>query len=553
MAARTGAAPANVLVVLLVIAIGLVPLTCRDRWEEEHAHSPSVRDHPECPVSWGDSIPWFEYKQPALGALGVVTNVTYQPIPGGVPGTGPITDIPEFHDCQRFVSRDEQRFDSLFAIFASAKQDSITTALAWDSVTWAAVPPGVVTVSPQGVISGVAVGTAVITATSTVNQAITISKQVAVVAPGVTPTNQPIHMGTPDVDTIAPQESRRAFAPLGAPTDSTLPVATIYSYGQFYPELGIEPNFNCVYIFFDGTRRLRARVVPVRDLGGAVDACAQVFDLSRPGGSPLPVTVTSIGLATKSTDVPAVARWDWDPSPAPAGKKQFFGLGCGRVYCEVGVTESPGLHFLPPGSPAGDQRVVTIKPWHDEQVLAIPDPASEDGQLPSSLRATVIPNPDLEAQQWNEDGPSEWKTAAYIAIKDLSGGASSTTAQINHYRETLNIDFAPIGPLKEMNEMSYCFGRAWHCGSWLLVFRAVRCDFFATFGRRWWVRITPAPGSAVLNDPETYCLVRRTHAPPPGTTAPIDIPSTSRWRWILRDDTVWTECMAGCCETQGGW
>ena len=48
----------------------------------------------------------------------------------GVPASGPISDIPEFHDCQRFITA-EGTYDSLFAVFVSAalvrKQDSVAT------------------------------------------------------------------------------------------------------------------------------------------------------------------------------------------------------------------------------------------------------------------------------------------------------------------------------------------------------------------------------------------------------------------------------------------
>jgi hypothetical protein len=41
---------------------------------------------------------------------------------------GPVTDIPEFHDCQRLVLADGQTYDSLYAIFASNNLDSLAEA-----------------------------------------------------------------------------------------------------------------------------------------------------------------------------------------------------------------------------------------------------------------------------------------------------------------------------------------------------------------------------------------------------------------------------------------
>ncbi len=60
-----------------------------------------------------------------------------------------IIDVPEFHDCQRFIVEDSKRlvYDSLFAIYASQRLDSLEPRLG--PVLVPSAPPSVVTLAPQ--------------------------------------------------------------------------------------------------------------------------------------------------------------------------------------------------------------------------------------------------------------------------------------------------------------------------------------------------------------------------------------------------------------------
>ncbi len=52
---------------------------------------------------------------------------------------GPITNIPEFHDCQKFLKSGDNgamQYDSLFAIFAVPSLDGVVSQLRGDRVTW---------------------------------------------------------------------------------------------------------------------------------------------------------------------------------------------------------------------------------------------------------------------------------------------------------------------------------------------------------------------------------------------------------------------------------
>jgi hypothetical protein len=48
--------------------------------------------------------------------------------PGDIPLSGDIADVPEFHDCQRFIVKDDgvDVYDSLYAVFASFRLDQLT-------------------------------------------------------------------------------------------------------------------------------------------------------------------------------------------------------------------------------------------------------------------------------------------------------------------------------------------------------------------------------------------------------------------------------------------
>jgi hypothetical protein len=73
---------------------------------------------PECP----ESANWSDFFKATYREMATST-----PTAGQLALSGPITDIPEFNDCQRFVVRPGAafQFDSLFAIFARYRLDSI--------------------------------------------------------------------------------------------------------------------------------------------------------------------------------------------------------------------------------------------------------------------------------------------------------------------------------------------------------------------------------------------------------------------------------------------
>lgn len=101
------------------LVVGLVVVLCAGTFACGPGKLSTTGGLPECPVS-GE---WSTFFAKNYLRQTVVTGGTA----GQLSLPGPITDIPEFHDCQRFlVSRNgATQFDSLYAIFARFHLDSL--------------------------------------------------------------------------------------------------------------------------------------------------------------------------------------------------------------------------------------------------------------------------------------------------------------------------------------------------------------------------------------------------------------------------------------------
>jgi hypothetical protein len=534
---------------LIAVAMALIKPD-KHKWEVPHSEAETfLSNRPECPENWAGFPLWSEKIEKSNSNESAEFNtvggvVVYTPPGGQLPLSGPQTNIPEFNDCQKLLSiSDPSRFDSLAAIFVAYKVDSVTPGLGWHSLTWSSSSPSIATVDSDGLVTAITAGNVAITATSVTNPSLQKQAVVTVVPgpPGPAPL-PPIYLdGTPS-GPMTIGSSRYAVAEFGDESAPRAALATIYNYGPGYPTLGIGPNFSCLYVFFDNNSVLRAKMVQANVRTAAGHLCTDPVDVQAAPGKDLVVRRTAVNIPGQNaaTLYPPVARWDWDPTT----QKQYIGLACGNAWCEVG--EAP---FNPPPQAAfasssigAEQRVIRVKGWHDQQILAVVRPGGP-GPVPSNLLGTVIPNPELKGQPWSQAGPAEWHLAAYVTLQDLNGNA---VADFASYEDKLNVKEVPLGtPLEKANRISYCYGPKKLCvhEPELLV---KECEefyeriFFTV--HRWWVRIDAANGSSKI-----FCLIRRSH---PGYN--INIPPTARWRWILSDDSMWTECVNGCCQT-GGW
>lgn len=405
-----------------------------------------------CP---GDHVV-IEYVDPKTGSI--VKSVT------GLPVSEPITDIPEFHDCQRLVSNGA--YDSLFAIFASFRLESLPAR--WQRDSNLAGIQG----RPYGIV----------------------------------------------------------------------PAATIYSHGGEYPQLGIQPGFNCLFF----SRRAssdpwEAKMVP---WGGNADPdCSDFRHDPYTTGTPLEVRVGESSFG--SMDYPGVARWDWDEK----GQQQYIGITCGAQWCEVGKSGfQPSLPYkLPvltwqaiagvvPSPPSSSYtRVFKVKGWFDAQQL---DTVAGSGMLPGP-RGFLIPSPLLDS------------------IND-AGGLSAYQDNWSHVANAVVLgSYLKWNFTNGVNQIFFCYGSydTAGCGVTDALPRVPgsstllsKCPADST-GLRWWAKIVSASGRTAY-----VCVERRDHSSELANymsahTNQVDIriPGATRWRFLPNDPGGWIGCPTGCC------
>lgn len=388
---------------------------------------------------------------------------------------GPVANIPEFHDCQRFPDSQGSGYTSRYAIFAAFRLDSLLPDLR----------------NPRDSVPG----------------------------PG--------------------GRSLPAVA-----------VATIYTLDGTYPRLGVQPGFNCLFLyahpFAPGTQPTQwgAKMVPRGPNSNCLD---QHLNPSPPSvGKELQVKPGSPPGFTDA-DYPPVARWDWDPKR----KEQYIGITCGAAWCEVGdsgFTPSPPYlgpmpNFDPvPGvniTAAMKARVTAIKGWYDEQVLArfVPGKALRRGPA----HGFVIPSPALDAL-------SSLPTSVGLQVyKDQ---------WVNVGSAMLSRDYGQWNFARGENRIWFCSGTATSCKVPLgqpKVFPSKKllasCDP-DDIGNRWWAKI--------VNHARTkyVCVKRADHGKQlqdwmkANPKYSVKLPGTARWRWLDKDDANWHGCPGGCCAYQ---
>lgn len=533
-----------------LIAATLAGVLAGDK-EWYHPHEPLASmdwERPECPATWTDlRVPLVTAADSSrsLAAAATLTHSAAYRVPvTGFPLTGPITDIPEFHDCQRFVTEDRSAFSPLFAVFASKDLGTMFVGSAADSVTWQSSNATVANVTAQGVVTAVAAGEATITGTwqSNAQKQVKVALTVeAPVAPGATTLS--LSPGPGIASSIAIQSQLHLTANFGHPTAQTPAAAMVYSYGTGYSHLGIGLNFSCLYAYVGADGKFAARMVPLGTNDANIATCPDAFNPSSPGGTALKLTRT----ANASSDpLPGVARWDYDA----VNKRYYIGFKCGDAWCEAG-NDVGASRFTPSerfatgtGTTREEARVLLGKGWYDQQDLARDVPSGD--VVPSGLIATVIPHPKLKEPEI-DDYEQGWVTTGYVGISAL---ASATADAKQYYKTKFNYDVVSVGPeLEKLNKISICFGRKWKCIGLFAKISGVGCGNFATrvYTKYAWAKYEAANGG----DPIYRCVVRRDHSPPTGGGNPYIVP-TARWRWLARDETVWEYCASsGCCETMG--
>lgn len=430
---------------------------------------------PECPLT--DTVLY-------VGARG---GAPYKQL--SVPG--PVSHIPEFHDCQRFIvkgsnstqhaSSDGLVYDSLYAIFASYQLDGVG-----DTITGGQFVP----------------------------------------------ISDPLSNG-PDTGIAAIPAVR---GPRGD-TTRALSFAEIVSWGGTYGPLGIHPGFNCLYLYKTGTH-WQAVMVAVR----LEDLCLKpLHRLARDNFTDITawqvlrvnaVSADRPGMRFAETDYPPVARWDWDRNRA----EQFIGIRCGNAWCDVSASGTPALRETPTVETfervtdlatgqllavtrPEESRVGVVRGWYDYQRLATRD---GDHVVPSVIEGWLFPGPLL----YKLDDKALFSDWVHSASAYVTGDYQNAAVRFR------------TGD----NRIFLCRSTGTNCsGVPADVTPLASCDDPEV----WWAKIV---SDAAPGDPWFHRVCRRDHS---DVTLPgFHIPGTARWRWLARDETTWKRCTEGCCELQ---
>jgi hypothetical protein len=304
---------------------------------------PAMRNRPECPDSLGFDLTL----------------------------SGPITNIPEFHDCQRFIVRRTGSTWSYGVMYAIWVRDRLDSA-----------------VFPLPSVSGIGIGISR-TQTDSLKSADSLSRLPS-----------------------GPQTSLN-IKPVG------VPVAVVYSYGARYHPLSIEAGYNCLYLYH-GTpdpTQWQAKMVPVAHESD----CDKTVNPDSVHGGQLQVKATS-EPPFGDPDYPGVGRWDRDTTKG----HEYAGLRCGPAWCEIGETGFQSSKGHPStASLAKQRRVVRIKGWYDEQPLATGTSSALQPNL--LLMGTIYPDADLDTRHIS-DFSKMWIPAANV---ELSANSDQYKVKLN--------------------------------------------------------------------------------------------------------------------------
>ncbi|HEX7023230.1 MAG TPA: hypothetical protein VF187_00305 [Gemmatimonadales bacterium] len=314
---------------------------------------------------------------------------------------------------------------------------------------------------------------------------------------------------------VAPPPPAGSFAAGGR-----LPVAEVVNFDVVdYEPLGIKPLFNCLYMFRDAsaTNGIAAFMVSV---GPDEAACLKEYDPSM-GGTKLLVVPQTPASPFTWEDIPAVARWDWDPR----SRRQYIGIRCDLQWCEVGPENGFGTsqgHYFTLDKKR-ERRTWWIKGWHDEQQLAV---KAGNGLKPIPSVGTVVPDSALGDYSDASFPKNVWVPAARVTIQPFAP----------EYRKKLGLGpVAPNAKPDRMNQLELCKADWTACAAAAGGSPSQPTLNCAGTASDWWARMI-APDGGI----KYFCVIRTAHATP--------IAGTARWRWLLKDETIWVRCAEGCCQ-----
>ncbi len=296
----------------------------------------------------------------------------------------PISDIPEYHDCQQFIDPTTGQYHGLYGTFATFRLDTLFANV-----------PTVSDLSQVHILGGVVV--------------------------------RPRANVSPDGPIPA---SANPWVATTTPGPKFINVATIVSYQFDYDPLGILVGANCLFLsFHDGMWH------GIMNFNNNNANCPRVLNAPPSAYTVLAVRSLAPAFGLEAADVPPSTRFDRDSIT----NQYYIGVRCGGEWCEVGApgfTPSkpipvPDLNVAYGWNVGNNRRVFMFKGWYDRQTLGI---LSGGILSPTGPTGVIIPHPELKGRSVSNYQTGEWQDMAYIFIDS------------NAYQGKLNLTTAILQP-----------------------------------------------------------------------------------------------------------
>ena len=320
------------------------------------------------------------------------------------------------------------------------------------------------------------------------------------------------------------------------------PVAFIYADSESYDTMHITKGANCLYVYQETTSGdWHAWIAPaVREQGQSV-GCARRTDPRQVPPSAELVVHRSSATGLADDDYPNVARWDWDPR----NHLQYVGIRCDGAWCDVGerhnFSPSPVHAGWGEGPSHMKRRTVEVKGWYDEQYLANCSPTG--ACHPTALVGTIFPDSALDTASVNTDYQPVFMRVARIGIDVDPTAPEAVNASTDLKLYESKYDYYRTPPHTLLNQLLMCYGDAAHCIPPGVTVPACGTAPDEVEHGLWWYEVIPGGPNADKLKPKYGCYTKR--APGGGS---VHIAGAARWRWVLKDETNWVRCVAGCCQ-----
>lgn len=183
------------------------------------------------------------------------------------------------------------------------------------------------------------------------------------------------------------------------------------------------------------------------------------------------------------------------------GKSGFPSLAvrCYTAVCEIGNPANGSRK----SSGVGNGKAAKVKPWHDDQEIAVP---ASGGGFERGPSVSITPVENLAKLSAEFRAPNGVQTATIKVFGKAPAG--------DKYKDWGLVD----------DGLTEVWVRVTSAGVWEMQLRTPATPYSTR-----WLAISRSPHKAGL------------------------VPGTARWKWDPADEGIWVACDQGCCETSGGF